>query len=171
MNLKSLFLVTILFLVLSAIQLIPFLELLKNSIRGIGISYQEATIWSFAPKDILLFFLPDAYGYFADIKKYWLTQCWLKTFYTGGLPLILASIYFIFGKDRILYLAWMLLSLFLALGSHNPLYPFVYKYVPFFGGMRYPVKFLYILILVLSITAGLGFQRLVGISKDGGEKG
>jgi len=170
MNLKSLFLVTILFLVLSAIQLIPFLELLKDSIRGMGISYQEATIWSFSPKDILLFFLPDAYGYFADIKKYWSTQCWLKTFYTGGLPLILASIYFIFGKDRILYLAWVFLSLFVALGSHNPLYPFVYKYVPFFGGMRYPVKFLYILILVLSITAGLGFQRLVGISKERGGK-
>jgi hypothetical protein len=169
-NLRSLFLVTILFLILSSIQLIPFFELLQNSIRGLGISYKEATIWSFSPKDILLFFLPDAYGYFADIKKYWSTQCWLKTYYTGGLPLILASIYFIFGKDRILYLAWIFLSLFLALGSHNPLYPFVYKYVPFFGGMRYPVKFLYIFILVLSITAGLGFQRFVGISKEGGGK-
>ena len=65
------------------------------SIRGNGISYQEATIWSFAPKDALLFFLPDAYGYFLDMKKYWITQCWLKTLYTGGLPFILSLIFFL----------------------------------------------------------------------------
>jgi hypothetical protein len=61
---------------------------------GRGISYQEATVWSFAPKDILLFFLPDPYGYFLDIRRYWVTQCWLKTLYTGGLPFILSLIFF-----------------------------------------------------------------------------
>jgi hypothetical protein len=60
----------------------------------------------------------------------------------------------------------MLLSLFLALGRYNPLYPFVFKYIPFFNGIRYPVKFLYIFILVLSITAGLGFRKLSEYSKD-----
>ncbi len=70
-RIRSLFIVSILFLFLSAIQLFPFLELFHHSIRGNGISYQEATIWSFAPKDVLLFFLPDAYGYFLDMKKYW----------------------------------------------------------------------------------------------------
>ena len=94
-RLKSLFAVSFLFFCLSAIQLIPFLELYFHSIRGQGISYQEATIWSFAPKDILLFFLPDAYGYFLDMKKYWLVQCWFKTLYTGGLPFILSLIYFL----------------------------------------------------------------------------
>ena len=133
-------------------------------------SYQEATIWSFAPKDVLLFFLPDAYGYFLDMKKYWVSQCWFKTLYTGGLPFILSAIFFVFGKDRKLYLALMLFSLFLALGKYNPLYPFVFKYVPFFNGIRYPAKFLYIFILVLSVTAGLGFQKLSEYSKDNERK-
>ncbi len=184
---RSLLIVSILFLFLSAIQLVPFLELFIHSIRGKGISYQEATIWSFAPKDTLLFFLPDAYGYFLDMKKYWITQCWLKTLYTGGLPFILSLIFFFaphlplspsgeregvrgFGKDRKLYLSLILFSLFLSLGYYNPLYPFVFKYVPFFNGIRYPVKFLYIFILVLSITAGLGFQRLIEFSKEGERK-
>jgi hypothetical protein len=184
---RSLLIVSILFLFLSAIQLVPFLELFHHSIRGRGISYQEATIWSFAPKDTLLFFLPDAYGYFLDMKKYWITQCWLKTLYTGGLPFILSLIFFFaphlplspsgeregvrgFGKDRKLYLSLILFSLFLSLGYYNPLYPFVFKYVPFFNGIRYPVKFLYIFILVLSITAGLGFQRLTEFSKEGERK-
>lgn len=97
---KSLFIVSVVFLFLSSIQFIPFLELWIHSIRGKGISYFEATVWSFAPKDILLFFLPDAYGYFLDMKRYWTTQCWLKTLYTGGLPFILSGFFFLFGRNR-----------------------------------------------------------------------
>jgi len=192
-RIKSLFIVSILFLFLSAIQLFPFVELFHHSIRGSGMTYQEATTWSFAPKDVLLFFLPDAYGYFLDMKKYWMVQCWFKTLYTGGLPFILSLIFFLFWRhvgeslcglhnraategrsykiylfwnDRGLYLSLMLLSLFLSLGHYNPLYSFVFKYIPFFNGIRYPAKFLYIFILVLSITAGLGFQRLTELSKE-----
>jgi hypothetical protein len=165
-RIRSLLVVSILFLLLSAIQLFPFIELFHHSIRGKGISYLEATTWSFAPKDILLFFLPDAYGYWLDMQKYWISQCWFKTLYTGGLPFILSAIFFIFGKNRKLYVGLMLFSLFLALGKYNPLYPFVFNYVPFFDGTRYPAKFLYIFILVLSMTAGLGFQKLLEYSKD-----
>jgi hypothetical protein len=170
-RIRSLLIVSTLFLFLSAIQLFPFIELFHHSIRGSGMSYSDATTWSFAPKDILLFFLPDAYGYFLDMKKYWVSQCWFKTLYTGGLPFILSAIFFVFEKNRKLYLALMFFSLFLALGKYNPLYPFVFKYVPFFKGIRYPAKFLYIFILVLSITAGLGFQKLSEYSKDNEKKG
>jgi hypothetical protein len=167
---RSLFIISILFIFLSAVQLFPFIELFYHSIRGSGISYQEATIWSFAPKDVLLFFLPDAYGYFLDMKKYWITQCWFKTLYAGGLPFLLSGIYFIFGRGRKLFFVLMLFSICLSLGQYNPLYPFVFKYVPFFSGIRYPAKFLYLFILVLSITAGLGLQRLTELSKEGGKK-
>jgi hypothetical protein len=167
---RSLLIISILFLFLSAIQLFPFVELFHHSIRGSGISYQEATTWSFAPKDILLFFLPDAYGYFLDMKKYWVAQCWFKTLYTGGLPFLLGAIFFIFGRNRRLFSILMLFSIFLSLGRYNPLYSFAFKYLPFFNGIRYPAKFLYIFILVLSITAGLGFQRLIELSKERGVK-
>ncbi len=182
-RMKSFLRVSVLFLILSAIQLLPFLELWMHSIRGQGISYQEATIWSFAPKDLLLFFLPDAYGYFLDMKKYWLSQCWLKTLYTGGLPFILSMIYFItspsplgereFGKDRKLFLSMMIFSILFSLGQYNPIYPFLFRYIPFLNGIRYPVKFLYFFILTLSVTAGLGFDQLKSFSlesKGGGLK-
>ena len=184
---RSLFIVLLLFIFFSAIQMIPFLELWIHSIRGGGLTYQEATVWSFAPKDFLLFFLPDAYGYFLDMKKYWVTQCWLKTMYTGGLPFILSLIFFLIphlrtlpcggeermgggGENRLFFLTLMLFSLFLSLGQYNPLYPFVFKYVPFFSGIRYPVKFLYIFILALAITAGLGFERLLRSGRAGGRR-
>ncbi len=185
---KSLVIVSAIFLLLSAIQLIPFVELYRHSIRGTGLSFFEATIWSFAPKDTLLFFLPDAYGYWLDLKKYWVSQCWFKTLYTGGLPFILSLIFFVcphpvplpnggggrvrgFKKERWPFLSLMILSLFLSLGRYNPVYPFVFKYVPFFGGIRYPAKFLYLFILILSITTGLGFQRLTEYSRESGRIG
>jgi hypothetical protein len=196
---RSFLATTFSFFILSAFQLLPFIELWMHSIRGQGITYHEATIWSFAPKDILLFFLPDVYGYFLDMKKYWATQCWLKTMYTGGLPFILSLIFFLAKnvgeplrglplnghpqgaaptttqRDEVkagkgLFLALMFSSLFLSLGQYNPLYPFVYQYVPFFNGIRYPVKFLYIFILCLAITAGLGFEKLRQFSKEEGGK-
>ena len=187
LRVRSLLIISVMFLCLSAVQLLPFLELFHHSIRGNGISYQEATIWSFSPKDVLLFFLPDAYGYFLDMKKYWINQCWFKTLYTGGLPFILSLIFFLaphtplssseekdrvrnFGKDRKFYLSLTVFSLFLSLGGYNPLYRFVFKYFPFFNGIRYPVKFLYIFILVLAISAGLGFQRLSEFSNKVGGK-
>ncbi len=46
---RSLLIISTLFLLLSAIQLFPFVELFHHSIRGNGISYQEARIWRFAP--------------------------------------------------------------------------------------------------------------------------
>ena len=171
LHVRSLLIISIMFLFLSAVQLLPFLELYHHSIRGSGISYQEATVWSFAPKDILLFFLPDAYGYFLDMKKYWINQCWFKTLYTGGLPFILGFLFFLFGKGRKLFFSLMLFSLFLSLGQYNPFYPYVFKYLPFFNGIRYPVKFLYIFILVLAIAAGLGFQRLTEFYEEGEKKG
>ncbi len=180
---RSLIIVLLAFFVFSSIQLLPFLELWRQSIRGEGLHYPEATIWSFAPKDFLLFFLPDAYGYWLDMKKYWIAQCWLKTMYTGGLPFILSLVFFFsarrggsgspwgFWKNQIFFLALMIFSLFLSLGRNNPFYSLVYGYLPFFNAIRYPVKFLYIFILCLAVTAGLGFERMRQFSKGQGGKG
>lgn len=176
-NMGGLVAISVIFLFLSAVQLLPFIELWMHSIRGAGISYQEATVWSFAPKDFLLFFLPDAYGYFLDMKNYWVTQCWLKTMYTGGLPFLLSFVFFFMPagetphargsrRDRLFFFSLMVFSLFFSFGQYNPLYPFVYQYVPFFNGIRYPVKFLYLFVLALSVTAGLGFDRLAQFSKE-----
>jgi hypothetical protein len=70
------------------------------------------------------------------------------------------------GRQRRLLFVLMAFSLFLSLGHYNPLYQFLFQYVPFFNGIRYPAKFLYIFILAVSIAAGLGFQGLIEISKE-----
>jgi hypothetical protein len=159
-RLKPFFILIILFLLLSAVQSIPFYELKLQSIRSAGLSYKEATTWSLSWRDFLLFFLPDAFGYAQTTAKYWSNQSWLKTIYIGIIPFVM-SIFFFCGKDRtkVIFAIFMAVSLFFALGGNNPLYQFLY-HVPPFNAIRYPVKFLFLFFFTIAVTAAFGFDKL-----------
>jgi len=160
LRLKVMFLVLFLSFLLSSIQLLPFYELKLQSIRYSGLSYFEATTWSFAWKDFVQFFLPNVYGYFQNDQKYWLNQSWLKTIYLGIMPFVLSIFYFL-SKDRkkIIFFLLILLSFIFALGNNTPLYKLLY-HIPPFNSVRYPVKFLFLFFVIISITTGLGFDAL-----------
>lgn len=144
---------------LSAIQLLPFLELSRLSIRSGGLSYLEAGVWSLHPYDLIEFFLPDQYGLAMDLNKYWNYQNWLKTIYMGGIPFILA-IFFLKKWDRKAqgFLLLFFISLGLAMGQNTLFHHFLYEYLPFFNKLRYPVKFIFLAVLILSVAAGLGYD-------------
>jgi len=154
-------LVVLLFLLLSAVQLLPFLELAFKSIRAGGLSYQEAITWSLDFQDLLQFFIPDPYGYGSSTERYWSNQSWLKTIYLGIIPFAL-SVFFIIEKRRkaIPFLIIILVSLTLSFGGNTPIYKFLYNYFPFLSSIRYPVKFLFIFVFLISIMAGIGFDGL-----------
>ncbi len=152
--------VGLVFLLLSAAQLLPFYELKVWSVRHAGLSYEEATTWSFAWNDFILFFMPDVFGYFRTLEKYWSNQSWLKTMYIGIAPFALSAFFFMSrDRKRWLFLAFIVASFLFAMGNHTPLYSVLY-HIPPFNGIRYPVKFLFLFFFVVSITAGLGFDRL-----------
>jgi len=156
----------LLFFLLSAVQLVPFLELRSLSIRQGGLSLREAGLWSMGFKDFIQFFVDDAFGAFRNMDRYWQNQAWLKTIYMVVIPFALSIFYFL-SKDgrRLLFLAFMLLSCILALGGNLPLFRLLH-HVPPFDAIRYPVKFVFLFVLSLSITAGLGLDRLkAGIDK------
>jgi hypothetical protein len=153
-------LILILFLLITGVQLLPFQELSSWSIRRAGLPFEEAVTWSLGWKDLIQFFLPDPFGYGASTEKYWANQSWLKTIYLGIAPFLL-SLFFFMTKDRRswLLLGLMLLGLLLALGSNTPLYRLLYL-VPPFSSVRYPVKFLFLFVFGISVTAALGFDSL-----------
>lgn len=142
---------------LAAVQLLPFLELSQLSVRSVGLSYKEASTWSLHPYDLLELFLPDQYGLATDIKEYWAYQSWLKSIYMGGIPFILG--YFFFKNwDRKAQgiLLFIFISLGLAMGNNTLFHHFLYDYLPLFNKLRYPVKFIFLAVLLISIAAGLG---------------
>ncbi|HUT84745.1 MAG TPA: YfhO family protein [Thermodesulfobacteriota bacterium] len=155
-----LFLVSIsFFLVLMAIQWIPFYELIRNSIRSEGIQFEESALWSLAPKNLMYLLIPDAF--YKGFDYYWKDQSWLKTIYVGIIPFIL---FFFFSKEkskrRVFIIALMALSLILSLGRYTPVYKYLFHTLPFFNLIRYPVKYLFITIFFLSLAAGFGWDYL-----------
>lgn len=155
------------FILLSAVQLLPFLELAAQSTRAGGLTYHEATTWSLDLKDFIQFFIPDPFGYGADTQRYWANQSWLKSIYTGVIPVVL-SVFFLIGRGRrALPMAGLfMIFLLLAMGGNTALYRPLYDWFPFFDKFRYPVKFLFIGFLLISVAAGRGYDYLFARVSD-----
>jgi len=154
-------LVLVIFLGLAMVQILPFLELYKQSHRYGGVHLEEAMLWSLAPRDLIYFLLPSLYGPTATPDHYWKLQNYLKTIYVGPVVLGLAGYYFVRqGKRGLALLAAMGLTLVFAFGGHTPLYPFFHKYFPLFSTLRYPVKFLFLFVFYSCVAAGLGLDVL-----------
>jgi hypothetical protein len=151
----------LIFFGLSSVQLIPFLELSYMSLRAEGLPYFEAGTWSLHPYDLIEFFIPDQYGLATDFKKYWNYQNWLKTIYMGGLPFILAAFCLRKWDRRVQGLLLVfVIALGLAMGKNTLFHPFLYEYLPFFNKLRFPVKFIFLAVLIVSVAAGLGYDTL-----------
>ncbi len=52
----------------------------------------------------------------------------------------------------------MVISLIFALGGNTPVYKLLYR-VPPFSSVRYPVKFLFLFVFIVSVTSGLGLDK------------
>jgi hypothetical protein len=154
-------LAAVLFILISAAQLLPFLELARHSTRAGGLSYAEATTWSMELKDLFQFFIPDPYGYGVTYERYWSNQSWLKTVYLGTTPFILSSFFLLErGRKALPFVFIILISLALAMGKNTLIYHHLYEWFPFFDRIRYPVKFLFLALLFISLSAGLGYDCL-----------
>ena len=147
------------FVLIGAVQILPFLELIQHSIRSEGISYSEAILWSLEPKNLIYLFAPDIFR--QGIENYWNEQSWLKTIYTGVLPFLLAA-FFCMEKGKRKFLVFIILatSVFLSLGDYNPLYRFLFACFPVLQKVRYPVKFFFIVIFFICLSAGWGWDYM-----------
>ena len=159
----------LIFIFVSAAGLFPFIELSRLSTRAGGLSYHEATTWSFDLKDFIQFFIPDLYGYGTSNEKYWANQSWLKTVYTGAIPLLLSAFFFLKARGRaMLFILIALFYLSLAMGKNTLFYQYLYSYFPFFNKIRYPVKFLFLPFVFAAISSGMGYDSLLkGLAERG----
>ena len=66
---------------LGAIQILPFLEMVRHSARGLGLTYAEATAWSLSFRDLWYLVLPDVF--WRGMEYYFDDQNWLRSIYLG----------------------------------------------------------------------------------------
>ena len=150
---------------LTAVQLIPTIDLYRNGVREQGTS----ALWSCEPLQLFNFVFPHILG---NDRQPGHDDYWGSHLFERGAPLY-HSLFLGFGVFILAFFGlkrpfdyrhylFILLSLFfvvLALGNRTPFYS-LWKFLPPFSAIRYPVKYLVPFTFCLAMLSALGFDRL-----------
>lgn len=146
---------------LTAVQLIPFFELITESHRdpSFATSKWRLPLWGWAN------FLVPLYNAFEVPSGQYFQheQQFLTSVYLGGTALTFALLgIFRWPDARVWALTLVaLFSVLLAFGEHTPVYSTLRKLFPLVGIARYPVKFLFIVAFIIPLLAGCGMAAIV----------
>jgi hypothetical protein len=170
---------------LAAPQLLPTLEMHRESHRAGGMSWDEVTRYAYHPRHLITFLSPYHFGDPADDtwpklageqERLWpgvRTVFWEITGYVGWIPLLLGLLALALsarGRLRrspdaahleasaLLLGGFALLSLLLVLGKFTPVHRIFHSFVPGFAFFRFPSRFLLYVDLFLALLAGIGLE-------------
>jgi hypothetical protein len=145
---------------LSAIQLLPFLDLLKHSERDS--SYAVADAWPMPVWGWANFVVPAFHCVQTALGNYWQeNQTWTSSYYLGASTLALAAVavWRFRHQPGICCLAGITLAgLVLALGNDGYVYAWLKHIMTWVGFARYPIKFVSIPIFTIPLLAACGFN-------------
>ncbi|HAX61843.1 MAG TPA: hypothetical protein DCX95_04705, partial [Elusimicrobia bacterium] len=157
-------------ILISAVQILPSIELVLNSVRKSGLIETDASVWSTHFSDWLslispIFLKEEVSALFTGEKYFWLRSFWIGFI---AFSVAMASFFFkrkiIAGKKTILYLFLIFFSLFFSLGKLTPFYDFIYTYIPGFNLIRSPSHILYIPFFIFIILTVEGLNKIKKIA-------
>jgi len=152
---------------LALVQILPTVELFLQSRGHSPIGYGESILWSFHPLSLLnLFFLDKEIDptLFSSVQLFFIREIpFFVSHYMGVLALVGMTFWFFFAsfKEKLLILTLAAISLVLAMGIYTPVYPFLFKHLPFFFGLfRFPEKFFF---FVHALFLFMALKGLLGV--------
>lgn len=160
-------------IIVSAIQILPSLELILNSVRQSGLKISDAIIWSANYSDLLalispLFLKIEVTGLFTGEKFFWIKSCWIgfTAFSISIIGIFYISKKSVFRnrKKMVLYFLLIIFSLLFAVGDKTPFYSVVHHYIPGFNLIRYPAHILFIPFFIFVTFTATGLNNLGKIS-------
>ena len=148
---------------LGSIQLVATFQAASESVRAGGISYEFASMVSFAPENLLTLVAP---GFFGDLNPapYWGRWYWWEMCaFIGVSGLTLAAYGAVCGKRELrrTLVPLVVILLILALGSNTPLFKILYRWVAGFDRFRGSARFIAEASLFMVMLAGAGLDRLL----------
>ena len=155
-------------ILITAVQSIPFKELINYSTRSSTATFERLTYWSLHPLELIVLVIPSFSRILLAGSEKWFGQIWLRNFYVGILPLVLLVLAFRYKrKENLRFFAILgVIALILTLGKFTPFYNFLFKFVPGFNLVRYPIKFMFLVMFSLAILAGMGMQYFIDELKE-----
>jgi hypothetical protein len=154
---------------LCAVQFLPSAELLSHSRRGAqGLRYGETSNWSFHPLLLMEMLVPGFYGPALTSPTSWNAMVgdgnspYFVSVFMGFVPLFFALVGWALGRDRRrnFVAGSALLILVLSFGHFTPAFSLAYLLVPLLALVRFPVKLLVPVIMLVAILAGWGLDAL-----------
>jgi len=154
---------------LAAVQLFPAMELLRRSIRSeIGFPFSQNTYWSLHPLQLIGTVVAGFPDPIFTASSLWTpalnfnNRPYFPSLFLGFVPLFLAVIGCAAGRDhRRRFVGWAaLVLLLLAFGCFTPLYRVALFALPILKLVRFPIKLLVPVILLVALLAGWGIDAV-----------
>jgi hypothetical protein len=149
-----------------AVQLFPFLDLLRHSQRGV--SFGGATwsmpLWGWSNFLVPMFgCTPSVTGVYSQDA-----QQWTSSYYLGIGTVAFALLAWRADEGRVKWLAAIALAgLLLALGDAGHIYAWLKRIVPVLGFIRFPIKYVVLVVFALPLLAAFGAKAFLEQSDSG----
>jgi len=160
---------TILTAMITAVQVLPAVELTLVSTRDAGLAYEEVSKWSFPVARVIElvqpFFFAANYPTFDFLGAGMyprMGEPWANSVYVGTLTVLLALLGIATGARRaIVWLVVLVAALLMSFGANAPYHRPIVESLPLLATQRYPEKLLYWVTLAVCMLAVGGAQWLL----------
>lgn len=162
---------------LAAVQLAPALARLADSARAGGLAWERAAVWSLPPlravEALAIHVWGDPVRLDEGLYFGWGLHDKDYPFLISIYPSLAVAILALVGlasrglPGRRAWWALVGAGVLLALGRHTPLYALLHQWVPPFGSVRYPEKFLLLAGAATAIAAALALERALAEREAG----
>lgn len=149
--------------ILAAAQILPGIEAARDTLRGMGVTYKFAAMFSFPPENLVTWLVPAFFGdtvHFPYWGRWYLWEMSLFFSVTGFLLAVYAVV-FRQGKERFIPAAMAGILLLLAMGSYLPWFGLLYTYLPGFDKFRGVSKFVFQATLFVILLSAMGLDSLL----------
>jgi Bacterial membrane protein YfhO len=154
-------------LLLSAVQLLPTLELTRHSVRN-ALGYEWVSTFSLPPENLVTLLAPDFFGDLLTVSYWGKNYLWEGSAYLGVTGLVMGAAAVAFNRSRAVWIFVVIAAaaLVLALGKYTPVLGALYAYVPGFNLFRGQSKFMVVFSFAWSMLAGYGLSRVMTLAEE-----
>ena len=148
----------------SALQLVPTYKLIEHSLREGGLSFGVHSYRSMAFSQLGELVLPNNFDeYFSGSGPGGRITTFFISIYMGLIPFLFLIVAINFRQQKFIrFWLWVfLVGIFLASGAHNPIYKWIYSWMPLMDLFRFPEKFFNLSVFALVFLAGYVLDMLV----------
>jgi hypothetical protein len=152
-------------ILLTLVQLLPFLDLVAHAQRETGFADLR---WSMPGSGLANFLLPMAFGSTGTEGIFFQRgQYWTSSYYLGVGTLWLALLALVSRRDRRVWLLGVIAAagLVLALGEHTPVLPLLRRLLPQLSFITYPIKYVAVTVFAAPLLAAFALANFAKAQK------